>query len=207
MSDFPVSHSSSFLTKLSAVPGQSGQASAPALPSLDALSPEVIIRLLQNAYAYLDGLGVTATTLLALSGFLMVVSLLAGREALGWFLKVDALRKDIARLTETCLQMDAEIRVMQRLMQESTKDTGALAKLDTFRDFNSAEADVFNDLELPEEAGVIKEARVAKKPDAMKGVEALKTIGPRPAAEPAMTWNTQATRTLDKHLNAAPPPH
>ena len=78
-----------------------------------------VVKAIGQAYAAFDSLQISMTALLIGLAVFSFGFFFALREAASWFLKIDDVKKDVRRLREIVLEMEAELRVAQSLIQKN----------------------------------------------------------------------------------------
>jgi hypothetical protein len=76
---------------------------------------EGMIDFLNNAYEFYQSLNISLTGLLAIAATLLLVMVIAMREAASWFFKVDDVKKELRHLRDAAAILESEIKVLQRL--------------------------------------------------------------------------------------------
>ena len=82
---------------------------------------ESLIKYVQDFYTWAQGLDTSPGYLLGLAALFAIAGLLALREAAGWFFKIDDIKRDIARVQDTTMQLEAELRKFQALLVEANQ--------------------------------------------------------------------------------------
>ena len=78
---------------------------------------------INDIYAHLDKLNMSITSLIAIGVVLLLIFLFSVREAATWFFKIDALRRDVRKLTKLTTEVEGQLRRMQDMLdQKSAQD-------------------------------------------------------------------------------------
>ena len=68
-----------------------------------------------------DSLNLSVTALVVIGLVLAVVFIFAAREAASWFFKIDDLKKDVKKVSQLVVDMEAEVRMLQGLLSQNVK--------------------------------------------------------------------------------------
>jgi Na+-transporting NADH:ubiquinone oxidoreductase subunit NqrF len=85
------------------------------------MNVQVLPKLLSDAYTMFDSLNLSVTALVVIGLLLAVVFIFAAREAASWFFKIDDLKKDVKKVSQLVVDMEAEIRLLQGLLSQNVK--------------------------------------------------------------------------------------
>lgn len=91
---------------------------------------QALPKLLNDAYTMFDSLQLSVTSLVVAGLLITVVLLFALREAASWFFKIDDVKKDIRKLRQVVVDMEAEVRLLQGLLTQNTKLASERAVVD-----------------------------------------------------------------------------
>ncbi len=78
-------------------------------------------KLLSDAYTMFDSLNLSVTALVVIGLVLAIVFIFAAREAASWFFKIDDLKKDVKKVSQLVVDMEAEVRMLQGLLSQNVK--------------------------------------------------------------------------------------
>jgi hypothetical protein len=68
-----------------------------------------------------DSLNLSVTALVVIGLVLAIVFIFAAREAASWFFKIDDLKKDVKKVGQLVVDMEAEVRLLQGLLSQNVK--------------------------------------------------------------------------------------
>lgn len=74
-----------------------------------------------DAYTMFDSLNLSVTALAVIGFVLALVCLFALREAAAWFFKIDDLKKDVKKVSQLVVDMEAEVRSLQALLSQNVQ--------------------------------------------------------------------------------------
>jgi len=77
-----------------------------------------MLEAIRNAYTVFEQLNISVTGVIVLAVILALAFLFAVREAATWFFKVYEVKKDVLRLREVTVQLEAEIRTLHTLISQ-----------------------------------------------------------------------------------------
>ena len=83
------------------------------------MNVQILPKLLSDAYALFDSLNLSVTALVGIGLALGVVFIFAAREAASWFFKIDDLKKDVKKVSQLIVDMEAEVRLLQGLLSQT----------------------------------------------------------------------------------------
>jgi hypothetical protein len=85
------------------------------------MNVQLLPKLLSDAYTMFDSLNLSVTALVAIGLVLGLVFIFAAREAASWFFKIDDLKKDVKKVSQLIVDMEAEVRMLQGLLSQNVK--------------------------------------------------------------------------------------
>ncbi len=88
---------------------------------------QAALETLHRLYAFYDQFNLSMTAWIAIAVICLVAMLFAARELLGWFFKIDDLKKDLARLHELSQNLESEMRTLQAVIYKDRQVTGPTA--------------------------------------------------------------------------------
>lgn len=96
--------------------------------SLPKILPDILPKILEDAYTMFDSLDLSVTSLVVIGLLLTIVFLFAAREAASWFFKIDDIKKDVKKVSQLIVEMEAEVRMLQGLLGQNMKLAGTPAE-------------------------------------------------------------------------------
>jgi hypothetical protein len=85
------------------------------------MNVQLLPKLLSDVYTMFDSLNLSVTALVAVGLVLSIVFIFAAREAASWFFKIDDLKKDVKKVGQLVVDMEAEVRLLQGLLSQTVK--------------------------------------------------------------------------------------
>jgi|GEM_PF-6348064 len=86
-----------------------------------AMNVQLLPKFLSDAYEMFDSLNLSVTALVVIGLVFAAIFLVAAREAASWFFKIDDLKKDIKKVNQLVVDMEAEVRLLQGLLSQNMK--------------------------------------------------------------------------------------
>ena len=80
----------------------------------------MLLDFIKNAYDTFEQYHISVTALIAVSLILFIALLFAMREAASWFFKIDDIKRDVRKLHQLTVELEAEIRAVQELVAQTT---------------------------------------------------------------------------------------
>ena len=85
------------------------------------MNVQLLPKFLSDAYEMFDSLNLSVTALVLIGLVLAVIFIFAAREAASWFFKIDDLKKDVKKVNQLVVDMEAEVRLLQGLLTQNLK--------------------------------------------------------------------------------------
>lgn len=85
------------------------------------MNAQSLLTALTQTYEFFDSLNLSVTAWVVIGLLLAVVALLALREAAAWFFKIDDIKKDVKKMRQAVIDMEAEVRSLQSLLSQNVK--------------------------------------------------------------------------------------
>lgn len=74
---------------------------------------------IQSAYSVFESYNLSVTTLIVLALIFALAFLFSVREAAAWFFKIDDLKRELKRLNESALHLEAEIAALKEIVSQA----------------------------------------------------------------------------------------
>lgn len=87
----------------------------------EVMNVQLLPKLLSDSYTMFDSLNLSVTALVVIGLVLSIVFIFAAREAASWFFKIDDLKKDVKKVGQLVVDMEAEVRLLQGLLSQTVK--------------------------------------------------------------------------------------
>jgi hypothetical protein len=76
-------------------------------------------KIISDAYTMFDSIDLSITSLVLIGLVLTIVFLFAAREAATWFFKIDDIKKDVKKVSQLVIDLEAEVRLLQGLLTQN----------------------------------------------------------------------------------------
>ncbi len=86
-----------------------------------------MLEMLRNVYALVEQVSVTA--LIVASVVFTLAFLFAVREAASWFFKIDDIKRDVRKLHEVVVELEAEVRTLQSYLAQAKEPLKAVVNV------------------------------------------------------------------------------